>query len=62
MYLVMVHNVHIIYECIVKQILSYIASGYNATLYKILSIDVLLNKKELIEFPDFHTKARCVRH
>ena len=31
-------------------------------IYKILSITVVLNKKEQIEFTDFHTKARCVRH
>lgn len=29
---------------------------------QILSINVVLNKKEQIEFTDFHTKARCVRH
>ena len=60
----MVHNVYIMYTCIVKQILSYLVSGYNASkaLYKLLSIDAVLNKKEQIEFSDVHTKARCVRH
>ena len=58
----MVHNIYIMYSCIVKQILSEFVSGYNEALYKILSIDVVLNKKEQIEFSDVHTKARCVRH
>ena len=34
----------------------------DTTQYKISSINVVLNKKEQIEFTDFHTKARCVRH
>ena len=29
---------------------------------QILSINVVQNKKEKIEFTDFHTKAHCVRH